>query len=248
MRTPVAALLLISACQGSGAQPHGPASAARLEPSSSAGRAAQGRPAIPELGAERAPVTDDGLAGSGVPGYERPGCSPLGPYEDAHLNAPGYDPTACSMSDRMAKVAVGFSCGFDDGEVTPAKPEPLRCWPLSEKEQAHSTYSSALAAWRECPKERGGHGLQLPEGAPLTVGTCADGTRFLREGSKLDGHRTRFYDGERLIGIQVYRGIGKGGACRGEVNCTVTAQEGMCRTTPAEPRNQARRPVRNPPP
>lgn len=198
-------------------------------------------PGIPELDAPPplAPVQDDGLASSGVPGYQRAGCSPLGPYEDEYLAAPGYDPTACSGSQRMANVVVGAIDGSGGGRL-PSKPRRIRCWPLSERERARSTYSSAFAELTACPTQRGGHGVQLPADAPISVGTCADGTRFLREGY-LTRHRTRYYGGELLLGISLFHGVGKGGACRGEVNCEVVREEGLCGTTPDKPRNFAPR-------
>jgi hypothetical protein len=154
-------------------------------------------PPVPELGEMRGPIKDDGLAGSGVPGYKRAGCSPLGPYEDQYLNAPGYDPSACEGSRRMSNVAVGFGCGFDE-DGSSAKPLRIRCWPLSDKKRASSTYSRALAELMACPKQRGGDGVQLPADAPISAGTCADGTRFLREGY-VHQFRTRFYDGESCL-------------------------------------------------
>src|SRR5687767_9063693 len=65
-----------------------PTAGAGARPSSavprSGGDAARPGPAIPELDdpPPLVPVQDDGLASSGVPGYQRGGCSPLGPYED----------------------------------------------------------------------------------------------------------------------------------------------------------------------
>ena len=176
-------------------------------------------------------MLDDGLAASGVPGYKRPGCSPLGPYEDEYLTAPGYDPTACNLSERMAKVAVGFS--EEEG-----KPQRIRCWPLSEKRKAGGTYTRTLAELTACPAQRGGDGVQLPADAPLSAGTCGDGTRFLNEGFRFQ-YRKRFYRGETLVGISIFRGIGKGADCRGEVNCDVLQEDGLCGTTPDKPRDMA---------
>ena len=87
-----------------------------------------------------------------------------------------------------------------------------------------------------------GVAAMLPADAPLSFGICADGTRFLREGYLLR-HRTRYYEGEgeRILGIQLFRGVGKGGDCRGEVNCQVVREEGLCGTVPDKPRSFAPR-------
>jgi hypothetical protein len=202
-------------------------------------------PSYPELDyLPSGPTKDDGLASSGVPGYKRAGCDPLGPYEDEYLHAPGYDLTACMGYKRMANVVVGQIDG-PGGSSLNSKPARIRCWPLSDKEKARSTYSSALAELTACPKQRGGHGVQLPEDAPLSAGTCSDGRRFLREGYLLK-YRTRFYDGETLNGIRLFRGVGKGGDCRGEVNCDVVQEEGLCGTTPDQPQNYAPQHLGNP--
>jgi hypothetical protein len=62
--------------------------------------------------------------------------------------------------------------------------------------------------------------------------------RFLRAGYPTK-YMTRFYDGERLVGIRLFRGVGKGGDCRGEVNCEVAQEEGLCGTTLDRPQNYA---------
>lgn len=88
--------------------------------------------------------------------------------------------------------------------------------------------------------------MELAADAPLSAGTCSDGTRFLREGYVFK-YRIRFYEGEELIGIQLFRGIGKGGDCRGEVNCEVAREAGLCGTTPDKPRDARPRHLRTSP-
>jgi hypothetical protein len=45
----------------------------------------------------------------------------------------------------------------------------------------------------------------------------------------------RIHKGDTLFGIFLFRGIGKGSDCRGEVNCEIVREDGLCGTTPDKP-------------
>lgn len=206
-------------------------------------------------------------SGDTRPGYERPGCSPLGPYEPRFLNDPDYDPAPCSMSDRMAKVKP-FGRLDLEGDNTPSPAEPTakpssELLPTSRTQYASEppagrplqvtgafdhlpscalplpsqnrdgtpfrTYTQALAALPSC-FEVGG--------LALVRGACSDGKRFIAQHETFEGEgETRFYQGQRLVGIsrESYMGGAECGAgVAGDVVCNVAERETLC-SEPAKP-------------
>jgi len=221
--------------------------------------------------------TSPPLPADARPGYERPGCSPLGPNEPRFLNDPDYDPAACSMSDRMAKVKPFgrlhlegdnqncSGCTSSPGERA-AKPSS-ELLPTSRTEYASEqpagrplqvtgafdhlpscavplprqnrdgtpfrTYTQALAALPSC-FEVGG--------LNLVRGTCSDGKRFIAQHETFEGEgETRFYQGERLVGVARESYIGGaecGAGVAGDVVCRVAQRETAC-SEPAKPNDCA---------
>jgi len=104
-----------------------------------------------------------------------------------------------SMMRRFLLLVLAFGCGGDSDNECEKLYEPWELYPQDLEPtdpmgRPWPTYSEALAAMTPCDL------------IPVFQGTCSDGKRFLQRNGGYTGE-TRYYDGERLVGITSYSDI-----------------------------------------